>query len=65
MGKAGRQTERGKRGGKDNLNLLRGITRDVRDEDNLVARVLKVRLEKEAGGLKQEVSGFLASVRSA
>jgi hypothetical protein len=50
MGKAGRQTERGKRGGKDNLNLLRGITRDVRDEDNLVARVLKVRLEKEAGG---------------
>jgi len=47
MRKANRDMSARKTGGKENLNLLREIIRDIHDEDNMVAQVLKVGLKKD------------------
>jgi len=48
MRKTGRQSSARRPGG-ENLNLLREAAMAIRDEDNMLARVLKVKLEK--GGI--------------
>jgi hypothetical protein len=43
---AGSPRER-KTGSKENLNLLREVAMTIRDEDNMLSRVLKVKLKND------------------
>jgi len=47
MRQAGRQSGGRKTAGKENLNLLREAAMAIRDEDNMLARVLRARLQKD------------------
>jgi hypothetical protein len=49
MGKVNRPTGE-KTGREANLNLLREAAMTIRDEDNMLSRVLRVRLEKDGNG---------------
>lgn len=47
MRRAGRQSSGRRSGGGENLNLLREAAMAIRDEDNMLPRVLRARLEKD------------------
>jgi hypothetical protein len=57
MRKAGKGAGLRRTGG-ENLNPLREAAMAIRDEDNMLARVLKVKLEKDGGGRFKSLQVF-------